>query len=183
MAAASAGVKVFRAAMGIIVPCMGKNIASPMVLCKRIAAPVSALRPLPPFVEGVPAKRRPGRPRAHKPKFVEVGGGLPLWATGALELVVDGRYVIRVGGGFDERTLGQVLDVLRSRSPRWPKHRVLELTPVHWTATAARDDVRARLAADPYRAITLLPDSLRSRPLLCRMAGVHARRLENVRHT
>ncbi len=38
--------------------------------------------------------------------------------------------------------------------PRWPKHQVLDLAPVNWTATAAREDVQAKLAADPYRALT-----------------------------
>ena len=39
--------------------------------------------------------------------------------------------------------------------PRWPKHEVLELAPVNWAATAQRDDVQAKLDADPYRALTL----------------------------
>ena len=39
--------------------------------------------------------------------------------------------------------------------PRWPKHQVLELAPVNWTPTVAREDVQAKLAADPYRALTL----------------------------
>ena len=39
--------------------------------------------------------------------------------------------------------------------PRWPKHQVLELAPVNWAATVAREDVQAKLAADPYRALTL----------------------------
>jgi len=39
--------------------------------------------------------------------------------------------------------------------PNWPKHRLLEIAPVNWTATAERDDVRALLDADPYRALTL----------------------------
>jgi transposase len=40
--------------------------------------------------------------------------------------------------------------------PSWPAHRVLELAPLHWSATREADDVRQRLAADPYRALTLL---------------------------
>jgi len=39
--------------------------------------------------------------------------------------------------------------------PRWPKHDVLELAPINWAETAKRDDVQAKLAADPYRAATL----------------------------
>ena len=39
--------------------------------------------------------------------------------------------------------------------PRWPKHQVLDLAPVNWAATVAREDVQAKLAADPYRALTL----------------------------
>jgi hypothetical protein len=39
--------------------------------------------------------------------------------------------------------------------PDWPAHRLLELAPAHWTETAARDEVKALLDADPYRALTL----------------------------
>ena len=39
--------------------------------------------------------------------------------------------------------------------PRWPKHQILDLAPIHWAATSKRDDVQARLDADPYRALTL----------------------------
>lgn len=39
--------------------------------------------------------------------------------------------------------------------PRWPQHQLLQLAPVNWTATAARDDVQRRLALDPYRMLTL----------------------------
>ena len=42
--------------------------------------------------------------------------------------------------------------------PRWPKHRVLELAPLHWHDTRDRPEVRARLDADPYRALTLQRD-------------------------
>jgi transposase len=42
--------------------------------------------------------------------------------------------------------------------PRWSSHRLLELAPVNWPVTRERDDVRALLAADPYRALTLLDD-------------------------
>jgi hypothetical protein len=35
-------------------------------------------------------------------------------------------------------------------------HRVLELSPLHWKATRERNDVREKLDADPYRALTLL---------------------------
>ncbi|GAB5547645.1 MAG: hypothetical protein SangKO_074050 [Sandaracinaceae bacterium] len=38
---------------------------------------------------------------------------------------------------------------------RAPKHQVLDLAPVNWAATVAREDVQAKLAADPYRALTL----------------------------
>jgi transposase len=39
--------------------------------------------------------------------------------------------------------------------PRWPKHDVLELAPVHWPRTLERQDVQQRLADDPYRKATL----------------------------
>jgi hypothetical protein len=39
--------------------------------------------------------------------------------------------------------------------PRWPKHDVLELAPVHWPRTLERKDVQQRLADDPYRKATL----------------------------
>lgn len=40
--------------------------------------------------------------------------------------------------------------------PRWPSHRLLELAPVNWVETAAKPEVQKLLAADPYRAVTLL---------------------------
>jgi transposase len=39
--------------------------------------------------------------------------------------------------------------------PRWPAYQLLELAPVNWAATSQREDVRALLGADPYRAATL----------------------------
>lgn len=39
--------------------------------------------------------------------------------------------------------------------PRWPKHRVLELAPVNWNATSARDEVQHELGINPYRVLTL----------------------------
>ena len=39
--------------------------------------------------------------------------------------------------------------------PDWPDHRVLELAPAYWVATLSTDDVRRRLDADPFRALTL----------------------------
>ncbi len=39
--------------------------------------------------------------------------------------------------------------------PRWPAHRLLELAPAYWTETVAREDVKALLDANPYRALTL----------------------------
>jgi len=39
--------------------------------------------------------------------------------------------------------------------PRWPVHRVLELAPVNWRETSARDDVRELLDRDPFRRLTL----------------------------
>jgi transposase len=39
--------------------------------------------------------------------------------------------------------------------PSWAPHRMLELAPVNWNATAATDEVRALLDANPYRRITL----------------------------
>jgi transposase len=43
--------------------------------------------------------------------------------------------------------------------PSWPRHRLLELAPVNWRATAEAGDIRARLDANPYRALTLLEPS------------------------
>jgi transposase len=40
--------------------------------------------------------------------------------------------------------------------PTWPRHRLLELAPVYWSATAETDEVRAKLDTNPYRALTLL---------------------------
>ena len=40
--------------------------------------------------------------------------------------------------------------------PTWPKHRLLELAPLNWSKTAEQDEVQALLAANPYRAATLL---------------------------
>jgi transposase len=39
--------------------------------------------------------------------------------------------------------------------PQWPAHRLLELAPVAWTATRELDDVRALLAKNQFRALTL----------------------------
>ena len=39
--------------------------------------------------------------------------------------------------------------------PDWPEHELLELSPLRWATTGARDDVRARLAANRFRALTL----------------------------
>jgi hypothetical protein len=39
--------------------------------------------------------------------------------------------------------------------PRWPEHRLLELAPVTWNETRARDDVQALLDANPFRKLTL----------------------------
>jgi transposase len=39
--------------------------------------------------------------------------------------------------------------------PGWPEHRLLELAPVEWNTTRARDDVRALLHANPFRRVTL----------------------------
>ena len=44
-------------------------------------------------------------------------------------------------------------DVL-SLVARWPAKRVIELAPKYWAATAAADETRALLAADPVRAIS-----------------------------
>ena len=40
--------------------------------------------------------------------------------------------------------------------PTWPKHRLLELSPLHWTQTAELQEVRDILEANPYRAATFL---------------------------
>ena len=41
--------------------------------------------------------------------------------------------------------------------PEWPAGEALALAPAYWAKTRARDDVRAALAANPYRALTLAP--------------------------
>jgi hypothetical protein len=38
----------------------------------------------------------------------------------------------------------------------WSPHRLIELAPVHWTRTRDLPDARERLAANPYRALTLV---------------------------
>lgn len=39
--------------------------------------------------------------------------------------------------------------------PHWPDHELLDLAPLCWNKTVARDDVRARLDANRFRALTL----------------------------
>ncbi len=39
--------------------------------------------------------------------------------------------------------------------PDWPVHDLLDLAPVNWHATVARDDVQRILDLNPYRALTL----------------------------
>lgn len=39
--------------------------------------------------------------------------------------------------------------------PDWPEHRLLDLAPMNWAATSVCDDVRERLEANVYRAVTL----------------------------
>lgn len=39
--------------------------------------------------------------------------------------------------------------------PGWPEHRVLELSPVEWSRTRERDDVRQLLDANRFRKLTL----------------------------
>jgi len=39
--------------------------------------------------------------------------------------------------------------------PSWNQQRVLELSPLHWKATIARDEVRAQLEANVYRQVAL----------------------------
>jgi hypothetical protein len=39
--------------------------------------------------------------------------------------------------------------------PRWPKHRVLELAPLHWRETLDQEKTQQLLAANPYRQVTL----------------------------
>ncbi len=41
--------------------------------------------------------------------------------------------------------------------PSWPAHRMLELAPLNWKATAELPEVQKTLDANPYRAATLLP--------------------------
>lgn len=41
--------------------------------------------------------------------------------------------------------------------PDWPEHELLDLSPLRWAATSARDDVRAALGANRFRALTLDP--------------------------
>ena len=40
--------------------------------------------------------------------------------------------------------------------PEWPEHELLDLAPLNWKQTSARDDVQKRLDANPYRHLTLL---------------------------
>ena len=40
--------------------------------------------------------------------------------------------------------------------PTWPPHRMLELAPLNWKDTLTRDDVRAALDANPFRAATIV---------------------------
>jgi transposase len=40
--------------------------------------------------------------------------------------------------------------------PSWPVHRVLDLSPVNWPTTRERDDVRAALGRNRFRALTQL---------------------------
>ena len=39
--------------------------------------------------------------------------------------------------------------------PRWPEHRLLDLSPVAWARTRDSDDVRALLGQNPFRKLTL----------------------------
>jgi transposase len=39
--------------------------------------------------------------------------------------------------------------------PAWPKHGLFDLAPMNWKTTSTRADVRALLAANPFRALTL----------------------------
>jgi transposase len=39
--------------------------------------------------------------------------------------------------------------------PKWSEHRLLDLAPLHWNKTRARDDVRERLDDHPFRRLTL----------------------------
>lgn len=39
--------------------------------------------------------------------------------------------------------------------PRWPEHRLLELAPVAWAKTVARDDVQKLLTANRFRRLTI----------------------------
>jgi len=43
--------------------------------------------------------------------------------------------------------------------PRWPEHHVLDLSPVEWTRTRQRDDVRRLLDENPFRKATLTLDA------------------------
>ncbi len=52
--------------------------------------------------------------------------------------------------------LGYLRDLICLLSTGWPAHRLLELSPAEWSKTVAADDVQALLAANPYRALTLL---------------------------
>ena len=40
--------------------------------------------------------------------------------------------------------------------PQWSSHRLLELAPLNWKATVELDDVREALAANVYRAATII---------------------------
>lgn len=40
--------------------------------------------------------------------------------------------------------------------PGWSTHQLLDLAPINWPTTSKREDVRAKLVANPYRQLTLL---------------------------
>lgn len=42
--------------------------------------------------------------------------------------------------------------------PDWPEHKLLDLAPLSWKTTSARDDVQKLLDANPYRRLTLLAE-------------------------
>ena len=39
--------------------------------------------------------------------------------------------------------------------PRWKQHRVLELSPLHWSETLQQEHTQQLLAANPFRQVTL----------------------------
>ena len=76
--------------------------------------------------------------------------GLDLQGGSYLLLEVDSNYV-------KKEKLDQVRDEVRRVLPHWPRHRYLELSPKHWSATRAR--LRPEELAVPLSAFEIPPEA------------------------